>query len=140
MAELKTKETGASVSKFINAVPDATKRKDSLKLIEMMKKATGAKPKMWGPSIIGFGKTHLVYDSGRELDMPLVGFSPRKQALTLYLNVGSPGYKDLLTRLGKHTTSKACLYIKRLDDVDLKVLQKMIDQSVKVAPTGRAQK
>jgi len=122
--ENKTKATKASVADFIAAVPDEAKRKDAKTLIKMMQSATGEKPKMWGPSIIGFGSVHYVYDSGREGDMPLLGFSPRKPAIVLY-GVAKTA-EAMLPKLGKYTTGKGCLYIKNLADVDEKVLDKMI--------------
>ncbi len=128
-AENKTKATKASVSEFIAAVSDEAKRKDAKALVKMMKSATGEKPAMWGPSIIGFGSVHYVYDSGREGDMPLVGFSPRKPAFVLY-GVARTS-EAMLDKLGKHTTGKGCLYIKKLADVDVKVLEKMIAFAVK---------
>jgi len=127
MAENKTKATKASVAGFIAALPDA-KRGDAKTLVKMMQAATAEKPKLWGPSIVGFGSRHYVYDSGREGDMPVVAFSPRKPALVLYIGaVGDP----LLDKLGKYTTGKGCLYIKQLADVDLKVLDKLIVKAVK---------
>ena|SRR5689334_4478445 len=126
MAELKTKKTEASVEKFINSVPDAQKRKDAVVILEMMKKATGEEPKMWGSAIIGFGNVRLKYDSGRELDWMRIGFSPRKQNLTLYIGIGNSGYESMLKKLGKYKTGKGCLYINKLTDVDEKVLQEMI--------------
>jgi hypothetical protein len=123
-SENKTKETKASVAGFIAALPDETKRADAKALVKMMQAATGEKPKMWGPSIIGFGSVHYVYDSGREGDMPLVGFSPRKPALVLY-GVARTA-ETMLPKLGKYTTGKGCLYIKKLADVDMKILEKMI--------------
>jgi hypothetical protein len=123
-SENKTKETKASVAGFIAALPDETKRADAKALVKMMQAATGEKPKMWEPSIIGFGSVHYVYDSGREGDMPLVGFSPRKPALVLY-GVARTA-EAMLPKLGKYTTGKGCLYIKKLADVDVKILEKMI--------------
>lgn len=130
-AELKTKETEASVEDFLDSVKDETVRDDSRKIIGLMWKATNAGPKMWGTNIIGFGSRHLKYESGRELDWMKIGFSPRKANLTLYLNLGDGGNEDLLATLGKHKTGKGCLYIKRLSDVDENVLQKLINESVK---------
>jgi hypothetical protein len=127
--ENKTKETKASVSGYITALPDEAKRADAKALAKMMQAATGEKPKMWGPSIIGFGTVHYVYESGREGDMPLVGFSPRKPALVLY-GVARTA-EAMLPKLGKYTTGKGCLYIKKLADVDAKVLEKMIAFAVK---------
>jgi len=130
MAENKTKATKASVAGFIAAVPDAIKRADAKTLVKMMQSATGEKPKLWGPSIVGFGTHHYVYESGREGDMPVVAFSPRKPALVLYVGAGEPASKPLLAKLGKHEMGKGCLYIKKLADVDLKVLEKLIAQAV----------
>jgi hypothetical protein len=130
MAQLKTRKTGASVSEFIKSIVDDRQRKDSKTIARIMQRVTGAKPRMWGPSIIGFGSYHYKYASGREGDWPLTGFSPRKGNLTLYIMDGFSGYKKLLARLGKHRTGKACLYIKKLDDVDLEVLEEMISRSV----------
>ncbi|MEP6900688.1 MAG: DUF1801 domain-containing protein [Actinomycetota bacterium] len=130
-AELKTKETEASVEDFLDSVKDETVRDDSRKIIGLMSEATNAGPKMWGTNIIGFGSRHLKYESGRELDWMKIGFSPRKANLTLYLNLGCGWNEDLLATLGKHKTGKGCLYIKRLSDVDENVLQKLINESVK---------
>ena len=130
MAELKTKATQASVSEFLNAVEDDERRKDCKTVAKIMQKATGAKPKMWGPSIIGFGDHHYKYASGRELDWFLTGFSPRKKDLTLYIMPGFARYNDLMASLGKHSTGKSCLYIKRLSDVDTNVLEKLVTESV----------
>jgi hypothetical protein len=128
MAENKTKATNVSVAGFIGALPDESKRADAKRLVKLMQAATGEKPKLWGPSIVGFGNVHYVYESGREGDMPLVGFSPRKPALVLYGVARSS--EALLGKLGKHTTGKGCLYIKKLADVDVKVLEKMIASAV----------
>jgi Domain of unknown function (DU1801) len=138
MAQNKTKPTKVSVSRFIAAITDETKRADARTLAKLMQDATGEKPAMWGPSIIGFGSAHYIYDSGREGDMPLIGFSPRKPATVLYGATGFSGADALLARLGKHTTGKGCLYIKNLDDVDAAVLKKLIVKSVaaKRAKTG----
>jgi hypothetical protein len=129
MAENKTKPTKVSVASYIAALPDEAKRADAKALVKMMQGATGEKPAMWGPSIIGFGSVRYVYESGREGDMPLVGFSPRKPALVLY-GVARTS-EAMLGKLGKHSTGKGCLYIKKLADVDLKVLEKMIAFAVK---------
>ena len=131
MAELKTKQTKASVEKFLNSVKDEKKREDSFKILELMKKITKEEPKMWGPSIIGFGNYHYKYASGREGDWFLTGFSPRKQNLTLYIMSYLKKHKDLLKKLGKHKTGKGCLYINKLDDVDMNVLKELITASVK---------
>ena len=133
MAENKTKPTKVSVAGFLAAIPDAARRADAEVLVRMMRKATGKPPKMWGPSIIGFGSYHYIYDSGREGDMPVVGFSPRKPAHVLYVRAGSGHLDTLLPKLGKHTTGKGCLYIKKLADVDLKVLEQLIEKAAKTA-------
>lgn len=130
MAELKTRVNDASVVDFLNGVGDDQKRADCFELVDLMKEITGEEPKMWGPSIVGFGSYRYRYDSGREGDWMQVGFSPRKQALTLYIMSGFSRYEDLLKRLGKHKTGKACLYVKRLSDVDRDVLRDLIAQSV----------
>ena len=130
MAENKTRPTRLSVSAFIGAVADPGKRADAVALVKLMESATGEEPKMWGPSIIGFGSCHYVYESGREGDMPLVGFSPRKAATVLYLMLGSGGSDALLAQLGKHTTGKGCLYINRLADVDQQVLKVLVARCV----------
>lgn len=130
MAELKTKETGDSVKKFLDKIADQQMKEDSYAVLAMMEKATGSKAKMWGTSMVGFGNYHYVYESGREVDWFITGFSPRKQALTLYFMSGVID-PDLISKLGKVKTGKGCLYIKCLADIDLKVLKSMIDQSVK---------
>jgi len=130
-AELKTRETGASVDAFLDAVTDAQQRADSREIVKMMERATGEKAKMWGPAIIGFGSAMLKYASGRELDWPKIAFSPRKSAITLYLSLDLRNLTDELAKFGKHKTSKGCIYIKRLDDIDRKVLEKMIKKSLK---------
>ena len=130
MAKTKTHETNESVTDFIERVPDAIKRADSYELIRMMTQATGCAPKMWGPSIIGFSRYHYQYESGHQGDAPVVGFSPRTTALTLYLYSDFEAMAGLLARFGKHKKSKACIYIKRLSDVDTSVLQTMIEQSI----------
>lgn len=130
MAENKTKPTKASVQAFLGALTDPTKRADSKALIKLMQSATGEKPKLWGPSIIGFGTYHYVYDTGREGDMPLIGFSPRKAATVLYIKTGFKGCDALLAQLGKYSGSKACLYIKKLADVDQGALERLVFASV----------
>ena len=130
MAENKTKPTKVSPAAFINRLPGEQQRKDAKELVAMMRKATGKPPKMWGPSIIGFGTRHYVYDSGREGDICLVGFSPRKPSFVLYL-LSALEQKALLSKLGTYTTGKGCLYVKRLDDVDRNVLGQLIAKSVK---------
>ena len=131
MAELKTKKTEASVDDFLNGVKNEATKKDCLEIVKLMKQATKADPKMWGSSIVGFGTQHLKYASGRELDWMVIGFSPRKQNLTLYIPGSLESYADLLKKLGKHTTGKGCLYVKSLKDVDAKVLKELIQRSVK---------
>ncbi len=129
MADNKTKPTKLSVTAFIDALPDETRRADAKALVRLMQSATGEKPKMWGPSIIGFGSYHYAYESGREGDMPLVGFSPRKAATVLYGVTSLTDSEALLAKLGKHTTGKGCLYIKKLADVDRKTLETMVAKS-----------
>lgn len=131
MAENKTKPTEISVAAFIDAITDQGRRSDAKVLVKLMQKASGEKPTMWGPSIIGFGNRHYVYDSGREGDMPLIAFSPRKTATVLY---GFGDSKALLAKLGKYTRGKGCVYIKKLADVDQKVLETMAAK----ATAGRA--
>lgn len=134
MGTIKTTVTDASVEDFINAVADRVKRNDSFTLLEIFSKVTGEKPKMWGPSIIGFGKYH--YKSKRstqEGDWPLIAFSPRKQNLTVYVMPGFENLGGLLNKLGKHKTSKGCLYINKLADVDEAILTKIIEQSYQEA-------
>lgn len=125
-AKLKTTETKASVSAFLNAVEDDKKRKDGKRVLKMFKEITGEKPKMWGPSIIGFGKYHYKYESGREGVMCKTGFSPRKNALTLYVMGSYPGMDKLMAQLGKYKTGKVCLYINKLEDVDEDILKQII--------------
>ncbi len=130
MAELKTKATDASVEAFLNSVADEKKRADAFRLLQIMREETGEEPVMWGDSIIGFGSVHYKYASGREGDMGVTGFSPRKASLTIYITPGFDRYGDLLGRLGKFTTSKVCLYVKRLSDIDEATLRELIRQSV----------
>ena len=129
MAEMKTKQTEASVEDFLNLIEDNQKREDCFEIAKMMKQVTKKEPKMWGPSIIGFGSYHYKYESGREGDSLQIGFSPRKQNITLYILLGANHENPLLQKLGKHSTGKGCLYIKRLADVDKKVLQELIKES-----------
>jgi len=133
MAKNKTTPTNQSVEEFLNAVADERKREDSFAILELMKQVTGLEPKMWGSSIVGFGSYHYKYESGREGDMILAGFSPRKQNLTIYNMGGIDQDDDLLKKLGKHTVGGGCLYIKRLDDVDLPTLKRLIEESFKHA-------
>lgn len=129
MADNKTKPTAVSVASFIKSIADENARADAKGLVNLMQRATGEKPKMWGPSIIGFGSYHYKYESGREGDMPLVGFSPRKAATVLY-GMGIGDAWALLAKLGRHTTGKGCLYIKKLADVDQKVLEGLVSKAV----------
>ena len=131
MAENKTEPTKLSVTAFINSIDDKQKRADVKKLAALMRKATGARAKMWGANIVGFGQYHYKYDSGREGDFMLVGFSPRKQALTIYIIAGFTRFAPLMKKLGKYKTGKSCLYVKRLSDVDEAVLDRLIQDSVK---------
>jgi hypothetical protein len=130
MAELKTKQTGQSVSAFMKTISDAQRRRDCTTVLKLMEEVTGAKAKMWGPSIIGLGDYHYKYASGRENDWFLVGFSPRKQNLTLYLPLDSSTRDELLAKLGKHKTGKGCIYINRVEDIDLTVLRELIEKSM----------
>src|ERR1700682_1101682 len=130
MADNKTKPTKLSVTAFIDALTDRTRHADAKALVKVMQSAAGEKPRMWGPSIIGFGSYHYMYESGREGDMPLVGFSPRKAATVLYGLTGSSESEALLVKLGKHTTGKGCLYIKKLGDVDQEVLKALVAKAV----------
>lgn len=132
MAEIKTKQNSASVEDFINSVEDEQKRKDSFVLLEMMKKATGDEPKMWGTSLIGFGnRKYKSPATGREVDWLRVGFSPRKANLSLYISMDIKEHATALKKLGKHKTGVGCLYINKLEDIDMKVLKAMIDASLK---------
>ena len=134
MADIKTKPTSASVDDFINSIKDEQKRKDSFVLLEMMKKTTGEEPKMWGSSIIGFGQVRLKSpNTGREVDWLRLGFSPRKASLSLYISGDiNHQHAEALKKLGKHKTSVGCLYINKLEDIDLKVLEGMLDASLKM--------
>ena len=130
MAELKTKPHGGDVDAFLDAIENETRRRDCRALRELMSEITGEPPRMWGPSIVGFGSYHYRYASGREGDFFLAGFSPRKQNLTLYVMAGFSRYDDLMARLGKHKTGKSCLYVKKLADVDMDVLETLVRSSV----------
>lgn len=130
MSQLKTQKNDASVTDFLNAVPDEKKRRDSFIILELMQKITGEEPVMWGDSIIGFGSYRYKYASGRQGEWFQVGFSPRKQNLTLYIMAGFDNYESLLEKLGKFKTGKSCLYINKLEDIDLDTLHKLIRQSV----------
>lgn len=133
MAELKTAKTRASVSTFLAGIADESRRKECRAVVRLMKAATGAPPRMWGDSIIGFGDMRCRYESGREVDWFLAGFSPRKDSLSLYLMPNLDAHAALLKKLGKHSTGKSCLYIKRLADVDQAVLERLIRDGVKAA-------
>ena len=130
MAENKTQPTKASVSAFVNAIDDPEKRADARAIAAMMRRVTGKRPKMWGPSIVGYGTYHYKYASGREGDWFLTGFSPRKQNLTLYIMSGFSEYEALLSRLGKFKIGKSCLYINKIEDIDLPTLKELIHSSV----------
>lgn len=130
MAELKTKKTELSVEAFLKKVPEEQKQKDAFAILEMMEKATKSKGKMWGSAIIGFGEKLLKYESGRELDWFVMGFSPRKQNFALYIPGTLEKQQVLLKKLGKHKTGKGCLYINKLEEVDLKVLKEIINQGL----------
>ena len=127
----KTTENKASVSDFVKQIADEQRRKDALAIIKIMKEQSGFEPKMWGPSIIGFGSYHYKYDSGHEGDAPLVGFSPRKNEFALYLTSQFDKREELLKQFGKHKSAKACIYVKKLEDVNVDVLKRMIGNSIK---------
>jgi hypothetical protein len=129
MTELKTQKNDASVEEFIDSVDNEKKRQDSYAILELMKDVTGEEPAMWGTSIVGFGSYHYKYASGREGDWFLVGFSPRKQNLTLYIMSGFDEYESLLEDLGKYKTGKSCLHINKLEDVDLSTLRELVEKS-----------
>ena len=131
MAEPKTKPTKASVKEFLNQIPDKERREDCFAVAKIMEEITGDKPKMWGPSIVGFGTYHYKYASGREGDWPVTAFSPRKKDLTLYIMMGFQKHTELMQKLGKHSTGKSCLYIKRLSDIHVPTLKKLIKTSLK---------
>ncbi len=130
MDEVKTKSTEASVSIILSAIDDQQAREDSIILIKLMKQLTGEPPIMWGPAIIGFGRYHYKYESGREGDICMTGFSPGKGKLSLYVLSGFEGQEELLSKLGKHKTGKVCLYVKRLDDINLDILKEIIVRSM----------
>jgi len=130
MAKLKTKQTEASVAEFLEGVDDPRKREDAREVMALMKDVTRKRPKMWGTSIVGFGSYHYRYQSGQEGDWPVTGFSPRKQYLTVYIMPGFTRYASLMKKLGKYKTGKSCLYLKNLDNVDRKVLHRLVARSV----------
>lgn len=140
LAELKTKPTRASVNDFLNTIEDQQRRKDCKSVMKLMAEITDAKPEMWGPSIIGFGRYLYKYDSGREAEWMMTGFSPRKSDLTLYIMGGFDQHPELMEKLGKYRTGKACLYIKKLDDIDLAVLRKLVAKSVSSMAKNRIDK
>ena len=131
MAENKTRPTRASVTVFMSTIEDPGMRADAKKVAAMMRRATGKRATMWGSRIVGYGSYHYRYDSGREGDFLITGFSPRKQALTVYIMPGFSHFEELMSKLGKYRTGKSCLYIKRLSDVDEKVLERLIEGSVR---------
>ncbi len=130
MSDLKTQKTGASVRQYLDAIPDEGRRRDAKAVARIMRRATGKRPRMWGASIVGYGSYQYVYASGREGDWLAAGFSSRKQTLTLYIISGFKEHDALMQRLGKHSTGKSCLYIKKLDDIDLEVLEELVTRSV----------
>jgi hypothetical protein len=129
MSENKTRPNDQNVIDFLTSVDHQTRREDAFTVLKMMEEITGEDAVMWGSSIVGFGSYHYKYDSGREGDMPLIGFSPRKQSMTLYIMSGFDSEEELLASLGKHKTGKACLYVNKLADVDEGVLRQMIKRS-----------
>ena len=130
MAELKTKKNDASVQQYLNAIDDAQRKKDCLSIHQMMQKVTGHEGSMWGDSMVGYGSYHYKYESGREGDWFLAGFSNRKQSISIYIMSGFSRYDDLLANLGKHKTGKSCLYIKNLNDINEEILKEMIETSI----------
>ena len=130
MTELKTRPNKKNVQEFLNNVENVRRREDSFELLKLMEEVTHEKPVMWGDSIVGFGKYHYKYASGREADWLATGFSPRKQSLTVYIMDNFDKYNDLLKKLGKHKTGKSCLYINKLDDVNIPVLKELISESM----------
>lgn len=130
-ATAKTTENNSSVADFIKSVTEGQRQADAFALVEIMKTQSGFEPKMWGPAIIGFGSYHYTYESGREGDAPIIGFSPRKAAFALYLSSKFDNRDELLKQFGKHTSAKACIYVKKLEDINTEVLKKMISNSVK---------
>jgi hypothetical protein len=131
MAELKTKATTASVDAFLDALPDGEMRKDCRAIVGLMRKATQAEPRMWGAGLVGFGRYHYKYASGREGEWMLTAFAPRKNRITLYVMPGSEGHGELMAKLGRYTGGKSCIHIKRLTDLHLPTLKKLLDQSVR---------
>ena len=138
MAELKTKPNDGDVAAYLNSVENKKRREDSFKILEIMKEVTEEEPVMWGGSIVGFGSYHYVYESGREGDWFLTGFAPRKQSMTLYIMAGFDNYDALLGKLGKHKTGKSCLYINKIEDVDVPTLKELIRQSLAHVKAGNS--
>lgn len=130
MAQNKTVETENSATDFLNTLDDEIKKNDSLQLLNLFEEVTGFRAKMWGPAIVGFGTYHYKYDSGREGDAPIVAFSPRKQAISLYLSTEFKDKEFLLSQFGKHTKAKSCIYIKKISDINTDILRKMIANSI----------
>jgi hypothetical protein len=130
IAAIKTRKTGGDVQTFLKSVSDRKRKDDTLQVLALMKKLTGCEPAMWGPSIVGFGDFRYRYANGTENDWFLTGFSPRKQSLTLYIMTGFAKYEEILENLGKYKTGKSCLYIKKVEDVDLAVLEQLISASI----------
>jgi len=130
MAELKTRPTAASVKEFLDGIADERRRRECRAVAKLMREVTGEKPRMWGPSIVGYGSYTYRYESGRSGEWFLTGFSPRKTSLTLYIMAGFARHAALMKRLGRHTTGKSCLYLRRLEDVDLEVLRELVRESV----------
>lgn len=130
MTELKTKPNNKNVEEFLKQVENPIKREDSFKILELMREVTNEQPVMWGESIVGFGQYHYIYPSGREGDWFLIGFSPRKQSLTLYIMSGFDNYEEKLKKLGKYRTGKSCLYINKLEDVDISILKEIMADSI----------
>jgi hypothetical protein len=130
MAELKTKPTQQSVTDYLDAIPDEKRRRECYTVLELMKKVAQEEPRMWGDSMVGFGSYHYKYASGHEGDAFLTGFASRKNALTVYILAGFEGYSELMAKLGTYKTGRSCLYIKKLEDIDLAILEKLVSQSV----------
>ena len=135
--QAKTTETTLSVKDFIKKIPEAERQKDALAIVDIMEKQSGFPAKMWGPAIIGFGSYHYVYESGHEGDAPLVGFSPRKNEFALYLSAAFEKREELLKQFGKHKSGKACIYIKKIEDINVDVLKKMITASLKYSKANK---
>jgi hypothetical protein len=135
--QAKTTETKSSVSAFIKQIPDAQRQKDAKVIIDIMQKQSGFPPKMWGPAIIGFGTYHYKYESGHEGDAPLIGFSPRKAEFALYLSSAFEKRDEMLKQFGKHKTGKSCIYVKKIEDINIDVLKKMVAASLKYSKANK---